>query len=53
MQTRVQGIAFNRAGAIGSPQSLQIPNVPWFIRHRASSIAFMILASVCRTLSWM
>ena len=25
MQTRVQGIAFRRAGAIGSPQSRQIP----------------------------
>ena len=25
MQTRVQGIAFSRAGAIGSPQSRQIP----------------------------
>jgi hypothetical protein len=25
MQTRVQGMAFSRAGAIGSPQSRQIP----------------------------
>lgn len=28
MHTRVQGIAFSRAGAIGSPQSRQMPYVP-------------------------
>ena len=39
MQTRVHGMAFNRAGAIGSPQSRQIPYVPLSIRVSASSIA--------------
>ena len=47
MHTRVQGMAFSRASAIGSPQSRQTPKVPFSIRTRASSMAWRILASVC------
>ncbi len=32
MQTRVHGIAFRRAAAIGSPQSRQMPKVPFSMR---------------------
>ena len=39
MHTRVQGIASSRAGAMGSPQSRQIPYVPRSIRYSASSMA--------------
>src|SRR5690606_21023922 len=53
MQTRVQGMAFSRASAIGSPQSRQMPKVPLSIRVSASSIACRILASVCFRRSWM
>src|SRR5687768_8662143 len=53
MQTRVQGMAFRRASAMGSPQSLQTPNEPFSIRISASSIACRILASVCFSRSWM
>ncbi len=39
MHTRVQGMASRRAGAMGSPQSRQIPYVPFSIRYSASSMA--------------
>src|SRR3954464_12246510 len=32
MQTRVHGIALRRAAAIGSPQSRQMPYVPFLLR---------------------
>ena len=35
MQTRVQGIAFSRAVAIGSPQSRHVPYVPFSIRSKS------------------
>src|SRR5688500_5641505 len=39
MHTRVQGIAFSRASAMGSPQSRHTPNVPFSMRASASSMA--------------
>jgi hypothetical protein len=53
MQTRVQGMALSRGGAIISPQSRQTPYVPFSIRQSASSMAWRIFASVCFSLSWM
>src|SRR4029077_14235159 len=53
MQTRVQGMALSRAGAIGSPQSRHMPYVPFSRRQRASSIACRIFASVCFSFSAM
>src|SRR4029078_11100364 len=51
MQTRVHGMALRRASAIGSPQSRQMPYVPFSIFHKASSMACKIFASVCLSLS--
>src|SRR4029078_2124628 len=46
MDTRAHGMPFTRAGAIGSPQSRQMPYVPFSSRKRAFSLACRILASV-------
>ena len=46
MQTRVHGMAFNRASAIGSPQSRHNPYEPFSMRQSASSMAWRIFASV-------
>src|SRR4029079_4528695 len=48
---RFHGMAFTRAVAIGSPQSRQMPYVPFSIRPSASSIACRIFASVCFSFS--